>query len=280
VSGNTAAALAVALVVGLALAARFRPAWFGDKPPAPPALFELRLDGRGIGDVVVAGHALESYTRGVDIRTGAGELSQVNLELVLVDGIELALANAGINATIIADGRTFADIERHEALHRYWSYPSTFGFSYDGPMSEARMREVLDIDPDVDLEARRPRWRTAGDASVCDVCAELEGAELLEGERAPHENCENPDGCRCTAEIGPNEAATRRVPRDVEAAGVIACTDTVELDEAQLEQLRDIGKHAEALAAGTAFVVTDEDGKNPRVEHIGETRSLNDELEP
>lgn len=72
----------------------------------------------------------------------------------------------------------------------------------NGPLRETIVEALAEKLDELDAAGARPRWRTAGDANVCDVCAELEGAELLEGERPPHENCENPNGCRCTRELG------------------------------------------------------------------------------
>lgn len=76
-------------------------------------------------------------------------------------------------------------------------------------------------------------------------------------------------------ELGPDEVTERReaglAERGIAVAEDGASAELVsdEADEytaEQLELLRDIGKHAEQLAAGTARIVTDADGGNPRVE--------------
>lgn len=101
----TLAAVLVLLTI-VVLAARYRPEWFGDAPPAPPArppTLAIDTIGRAYGaSVLVNGHELNDVVADIDVYLRPGDVPRVTLHTVLQDGIALRLERADIHVPTVA----------------------------------------------------------------------------------------------------------------------------------------------------------------------------------
>lgn len=111
---------AVAILAGAAMACALSRLGRNGKAEAPACSVDILLDAGGRGSIRINGQELAELTRAVVIRTHAGELSSVNLELIPKDGLRVRLQRADIHIPRTTEDIHAAETIRHAAtLIRY-----------------------------------------------------------------------------------------------------------------------------------------------------------------